>query len=75
MQLQNAMPTQTDVPQFLRPAMVAQRLSISKVTLWRWVKAGRLPAPVTIGPGVKGWWAPNLAVHLKIHGPEAPSDA
>lgn len=30
-------------------------LPISAPTLWRWVKAGRFPAPVKLGPRVTAW--------------------
>lgn len=32
---------------------VADRYGISRTTVWRWVKSGRLPAPIQIGPGIK----------------------
>lgn len=38
---------------FLTTAQVAQRYRISRTTVWRWIKAGRLPKPDQIGPGVK----------------------
>lgn len=28
---------------------------IGPATVWRWVKAGRLPAPVKLGPNVTAW--------------------
>lgn len=30
-----------------------QRYGISRTTHWRWVKIGRLPEPIEIGPGCK----------------------
>lgn len=30
-------------------------LPVSAATLWRWVKAGRFPQPVKIGPRVTAW--------------------
>ncbi len=38
---------------YLTTAQVAERYGISRTTVWRWIKAGRLPEPVLIGPGVK----------------------
>lgn len=38
---------------YLTTAQVADRYGISRTTVWRWIKAGRLPEPVMIGPGVK----------------------
>ncbi|EGR0037881.1 helix-turn-helix domain-containing protein, partial [Vibrio vulnificus] len=34
---------------------LATYLSISKVTVWRWRKEGRLPAACAISPRVVGW--------------------
>jgi len=33
----------------LRPAQVAEALSIHRSTLWRWVKRGDFPAPIQLG--------------------------
>jgi prophage regulatory protein len=30
-------------------------LPISKPTVWRWVKEGRLPKPISLGPKVTAW--------------------
>ncbi len=37
--------------QFLSYADLEERYGKSRVTLWRWVRAGLLPAPFQIGPG------------------------
>ncbi|MGR3461296.1 MAG: helix-turn-helix transcriptional regulator [Roseovarius sp.] len=37
----------------LSTAQVCARYSISRTTVWRWIKAGRLPEPVQIGPGIR----------------------
>jgi prophage regulatory protein len=39
----------------LRPGELAERLGVSRVTLWRWEREGRLPAKRRIGPNVVGW--------------------
>ena len=36
--------------QFLSYADLEERYGKSRVTLWRWVRAGLLPAPFSIGP-------------------------
>ncbi len=38
------------VQQFLSYADLEERYGKSRVTLWRWVRAGLLPAPYEIGP-------------------------
>jgi prophage regulatory protein len=40
-------------------------LGIGRVTLWRWVRDGRFPQPVRIGPGSKRWPEAVIAGHLK----------
>ena len=39
----------------VRPGELAEWLGVSRVTLWRWERAGRLPAKRQIGPNVVGW--------------------
>lgn len=39
----------------LRIGELAERLGISRVTIWRWERAGRLPPKRQIGPNVVGW--------------------
>ncbi|EJG1182143.1 TPA: helix-turn-helix domain-containing protein [Vibrio parahaemolyticus] len=40
---------------FIRINELATYLNISKVTVWRWRKEGRLPAACAISPRVVGW--------------------
>lgn len=39
----------------VRPAKLAERLGISRVTLWRWERKGLLPPKRRVGPNVVGW--------------------
>lgn len=39
----------------VRPGELADRLGVSRVTLWRWHREGRLPQKHRIGPNVVGW--------------------
>jgi prophage regulatory protein len=41
--------------QFIRANDVARLIGVSKVTLWRMVRAGRFPAPVTVNVGSKAY--------------------
>jgi predicted DNA-binding transcriptional regulator AlpA len=40
---------------FVRLPTVKVLKSASSATIWRWVKAGRLPAPHKLSPGVTAW--------------------
>ena len=40
---------------YVRVPVVCAIFSISEPTAWRWVKAGRLPAPRKLGPRVSGF--------------------
>ena len=44
----------------VRPGELADRLGVSRVTLWRWERAGRLPVKRRIGPNVVGWLEAEL---------------
>lgn len=39
----------------LRAAELAERLGISRVSLWRWERQGRMPPKRIVGPNVIGW--------------------
>lgn len=39
----------------IRAAELAECLGVSRVTLWRWERAGRIPPKRCIGPNVVGW--------------------
>lgn len=39
----------------VRLPTVAALHGIGPATVWRWVKAGRLPAPVKLGPNTTAW--------------------
>lgn len=45
---------------FVRLPVVAGLRGISTATVWRWVKAGRLPAPLRLSPGVTAWRVGDL---------------
>lgn len=48
------MTTPTKDP-FLRPAQVEKEHGISRHSLYQWVKQGRFPKPVELGPRTKVW--------------------
>jgi prophage regulatory protein len=46
---------------FLRLPAVIQATGWSRTTIWRKVKAGVLPAPISIGPNTIAWDAAEIA--------------
>ena len=55
--------TQT-TERLLPPPVVCDRTSLSRTTLWRLVRAGTFPKPVTVSPGRIAW--PESAVQSWI---------
>ncbi|EPW7034001.1 helix-turn-helix transcriptional regulator [Vibrio parahaemolyticus] len=52
---------------FIRVSDLATYLNISKVTVWRWRKEGRLPAARAISPRVVGWKRETIESWLDKH--------
>lgn len=44
---------------FLTQQDVAERYKVTRISIWRWCKEGRLPQPVIVG-GVKRWRLSDL---------------
>jgi predicted DNA-binding transcriptional regulator AlpA len=44
----------------VRLPVVAALNGVSEPTVWRWVKAGRLPAPLKLGPNTTVWRVGDL---------------
>ncbi|RHZ95342.1 AlpA family phage regulatory protein [Cereibacter sphaeroides] len=40
---------------YLTDKQVAERYGVSRATIWRWVKTGTFPRPVTFSPGCVRW--------------------
>jgi prophage regulatory protein len=40
---------------FLRAPRVAKRIDVSVSTIWSWVKQGKFPTPVRLGPNTTCW--------------------
>lgn len=47
--------TATTPVRMLRWPEVQARIGVSKVTAWRWRRAGMFPEPVRLGPHVVAW--------------------
>jgi len=61
------MPTSTNDESFLRARAVAERVGLSRTTVWRLVKAKKFPKPVSItGSGYAvGWVASEVDAWIK----------
>jgi prophage regulatory protein len=44
-----------NITSFLRDTEIAIRYSISRPTVWRWVKQGKFPKPIKLGGGSTRW--------------------
>ena len=44
----------------MRLPEVLRLVGVSRSTLYRWVKAGRFPPPVLLGPRAVAWWASQV---------------
>jgi prophage regulatory protein len=49
----------------VRPIEAARILGITRATLYRWEKAGRLAPRVILGPGTSGWKEEDLAAFIE----------
>jgi excisionase family DNA binding protein len=56
--------TPSTVSPIIRPAQAARLLGISRPTLYRWEKAGRLAPRVILGPHTSGWRESDLAAFI-----------
>ena len=45
---------------------IADAMGVSRNTVWRWVRDGRLPEPVRLSPGCSRW--PESAIATLING-------
>lgn len=52
-------------PAWLRDKDLAHRFCVSRITIWRWVKEGRLPAPRKLSPNTTRWSAEEIRQHEK----------
>lgn len=48
---------------YVRDVDLATRYRVSRNTIWRWTKEGRLPAPVRLGPGCTRWSMADIEAH------------
>lgn len=43
------------LPRYISPKQLREASTLSPATIWREIKAGRLPKPVRLTPGRVGW--------------------
>lgn len=55
----------------LRARELCERLGISRVTLWRWERAGLIPQKRKLGPNIIGWLESEVETWLASR-PTAP---
>lgn len=58
---------------FVRIPQILEVIPIGESTWWKWVKSGKAPAPVKLGPRTTAWTAESirsLIEELKEHSPE-----
>lgn len=48
----------------IRPAQAARQLGVSRATIYRWEKEGRLAPRVILGPNTSGWREEDLAAFI-----------
>lgn len=42
-------------PVYFTDTQLAGRFGVSRQTVWRWARAGRMPQPVKLSPGFTRW--------------------
>ncbi len=68
MQTETSTTTPPDQPELLTVTEVGAIVRLSRVTIWRWARAGDFPRPIHVGPRVywvgaevRGWLADRMA--------------
>lgn len=51
----------TESAAWLSDKDLASRYSVSRITIWRWARAGTIPKPHKIAPGTTRWAADEIA--------------
>ncbi len=64
-------PSSTD--EFYNVSSLAAYLGVTRETIRRWIKSGRLPEPITISPIVRRWRKSEIHAWLATHEPQKPA--
>lgn len=51
--------------EFVTDIQLAARYAVSRQTVWRWAKEGRLPAPIKLGPNCTRWRFADVVAKLE----------
>ncbi|MDY7091575.1 MAG: AlpA family phage regulatory protein [Acidobacteriota bacterium] len=65
--------SESSLPTIIRPKLLAERLGISRVTLWRWERAGMVPKKRKIGPNTVGWLESEILEWLESRPTSSPT--
>jgi len=49
---------------YLNAHEVAEMLSVSEPTIWRWAREGHIPSPLKLGPKTSRWSSDEIAAHI-----------
>jgi prophage regulatory protein len=54
----------------IRQDELAERLGVTRVTLWRWCRQGLLPKPLQLGPNTTGWTVQEIDAWIQARAAE-----
>lgn len=58
-------PTHLFPCEYASDTQLAARYDVSRATIWRWVREGRLPPPVKLTPGCSRWRLSEVVQRLE----------
>ena len=48
---------------FITDSFLAERYSVHRVTIWRWVREGKFPSPIKLTAGCSRWRMSDVESH------------
>lgn len=54
-------------PIFMRVKIASEYLGVSTATVYRWIAEGKLPKPMEVSAGIKGWHQSELEKFANEH--------
>lgn len=64
----NLKPTVPSPGDLLRLPEVLKRVPVARSTLWSWIREGRFPKPIKLGPMTRAWRASDVAAWMEQAG-------